>query len=456
MTEIEEALWEAWKRVGPMLAENPPELARRVGRRSSTTLRDPVRAWCMTVRANDSRIERSGLQHEWGPEGSRRKHKVTLNSAALGRLCAPVRIDWPGQTIDEVAAKLGVPRRSLDLARVRGVLRTHYVPAARGKRQPLLYADEALDPGGGCLRRADAMWGATRNIWDWRIPGGIDVTLERLPCFYNANSRYVEDEDCVTFQARATLQQPRVRLPRLPAAPPDAVWYKWKGNEYLGYDWRMPGERERYEREQRRRANSRAAYKARRQRRAVASQGRGGLRFRGWRWVCPVCAEAVVKLYYPLPEVNVLEHAAAELIKQFEPRPMHRHAGFACKRCHRLRDISRSYRQFWNQLVTRLSGGLLYGREVSKPAAMSKFVRKRRCGRRRHRDAERNEPRRRRVRELYEAGWTYRQMADRLGCSVDRIHYDLSILRKRGEISGDHRSRNHFTARQTTAERART
>src|SRR5687768_4603473 len=44
---------------------------------------------------------------------------------------------------------------------------------------------------------------------------------------------------------------------RLPPLPPDYVWYKWRGDEYVGYDWRSAAARAGYERRQRQRALAR-------------------------------------------------------------------------------------------------------------------------------------------------------------------------------------------------------
>jgi hypothetical protein len=44
-------------------------------------------------------------------------------------------------------------------------------------------------------------------------------------------------------------------------------------------------------------------------------------------------------------------------------------AGFACYRCHRIRSFSRiDAKNSWNELVSYISGGLMYGREVEMPA----------------------------------------------------------------------------------------
>jgi DNA-binding CsgD family transcriptional regulator len=43
-------------------------------------------------------------------------------------------------------------------------------------------------------------------------------------------------------------------------------------------------------------------------------------------------------------------------------------SSFACEKCHKIRRISRCDPNAWNEIVTYLSAGLLYGREVQRPA----------------------------------------------------------------------------------------
>ena len=42
--------------------------------------------------------------------------------------------------------------------------------------------------------------------------------------------------------------------------------------------------------------------------------------------------------------------------------------GFACSKCHGVHDYGRLDGRGWNELIMHLSGGLLYGKEVRKPA----------------------------------------------------------------------------------------
>jgi hypothetical protein len=56
MREVEELVQEAWRRIRPGLLAQPDELRRRLARQRTATLLRPPRAWCLAVRASDTRI----------------------------------------------------------------------------------------------------------------------------------------------------------------------------------------------------------------------------------------------------------------------------------------------------------------------------------------------------------------------------------------------------------------
>jgi DNA-binding CsgD family transcriptional regulator len=204
---------------------------------------------------------------------------------------------------------------------------------------------------------------------------------------------------------------------RLPPPPPDPVAYKWKGDEFVGYDWRAaktyPLIRENYERHQRKLAIARAAKKARYARKPPPSRAGGSVEFRGWRWLCPRCGRAVQVVFWPMTRANLavvypadreeLRRAGARAQVPWPTASM----GLACARCHRVRYFSRASKDFWNELVALLSCGLLYGREVERPAWATRR-RKRPYAPRPNR-----EPawRRLRVQELLLQGWSYKRIA---------------------------------------------
>src|SRR5437868_2590457 len=106
MDDIQDAILEAWERVERELLGDPEELQRRISRRERASMRMPPRAWCLAVRASDTRVDR----YCTSIPNKGKRHQVILDSEALARLCAPVSIEPPGEAVEDVAKKLGVIR----------------------------------------------------------------------------------------------------------------------------------------------------------------------------------------------------------------------------------------------------------------------------------------------------------------------------------------------------------
>jgi hypothetical protein len=214
----------------------------------------------------------------------------------------------------------------------------------------------------------------------------------------------------------------------LPKPLPDNAWYKWKGDEFVGYDWRSaekyPSIRTNYERHERRKESRRQAARRRRlegrlspSERAQVTGGAGSLLFRGWRWLCPVCQRRVKVIFYPLPPINLLRGGFGCLVPDDVIDPvlallppidnLRRARGFACDLCHGVRPFSRVDRNGWNETVCYLTGGLVYGREVPKPSWLT-------CDRKRaYRPIPSRAPSERRlqVQERLLRGWSYKRIA---------------------------------------------
>jgi hypothetical protein len=87
-------------------------------------------------------------------------------------------------------------------------------------------------------------------------------------------------------------------------------------------------------------------------------------------------------------------------------------SSFACYSCHRIRCFSRvDAKNSWNELVSYLSGGLLYGHEVEKPDWFMRETQRKREYRPR---ANRPAPRREQVLRRILNGWTITQIASDL------------------------------------------
>lgn len=212
---------------------------------------------------------------------------------------------------------------------------------------------------------------------------------------------------------------PPRRLKHLPPPEPDYVWYKWslpadgQPGHYLGDDssnWRK-GPADRGERP------PRWLKKSKVRRNPPPSRAGGSLLFNGWRWRCPVCGKCCRTIFLPLPPENLLARQS-RLVKRMLQRlpPRRRLEGFACERCHRVRQFSRVAHDAWNDIVSYLSGGLLYGHEVPRPEWFSKAASAdSRLRPYKPRANAKPSVRREQVTQLLLGGLTYAEIADRIG-----------------------------------------
>jgi hypothetical protein len=267
----------------PKLKNDPTELAARLQRRQRAQLNRPPRAWCIALRAADTRLTpMHAITDDCHAYADRRPHTVTIDAKLVQRLCQPVRIEPPGEPWHDVAAKLGVHAHGLRRCMKNGlfeVRRILHLGGARGRPVPVLYTPRLLDPCARGFLPPGGYWG---HAWKRRgdcVPADLHQAVRREPIFD---------------------------------------------------DW--------------------------------------PLNFRCWTWACPACDARADTLYLPL-RVPYVEHylqlglpvADAEAA----PDPA---ATFACQTCHRVHHLSRADGNSWNEFVTFLTCGLLYGREVPMPA----------------------------------------------------------------------------------------
>jgi DNA-binding CsgD family transcriptional regulator len=232
---------------------------------------------------------------------------------------------------------------------------------------------------------------------------------------------------------------------RLPRMGPDLLaWYKWRGDEYVGYDWRMaetnPLIREDFERfERRRRLQMERYYRLRAERGPrEPSRSGGSLHFNGWLWICPVCGRTCRKVVCPFPpELAACVWPVPRLAEIIEVPPVLAGAeghGFACVTCHRVSYRPMRAGEAWNQVVSYLSGGLLYGAEVTPPKWAALPAPKAHPA---------SKGRRAEVTELLMAGWSFRQMAERFGISKGSVEkYVLRTYRAHGVKSREELARS--------------
>lgn len=332
MDELDHHLLMAWNRVYERCRADPVEARRRYDRTGVGSVLDrPARAWCVAVRASDTRL--LGEPGRAGPVDScaRVAHEIELTGADLRRLGGPVWLRHPGLPLMDAAARLGRHHEAMrdwlpvrvgrTLAEKRAVAAgsgfgqrrwavyedaatgwgVQYVPCrAAGRRAgmevPVVWHDGPLNPGAFRCRPPFRHWGSLWMTMAEGIPSGFGQVLERVPVFH--------------------------------------------------------------------------------------PYGGGPARFRGWCWRCPglygkACGRLVRHLYAPLPVWTVgrmlgVEEglAVAGLAERWRPGVDDRLAGtrrLACERCWRIKRLTFSNATGWNELVSYLSGGLLYGREVERP-----------------------------------------------------------------------------------------
>jgi len=119
MNELDLELFRAWHRVRDKLQDDPEEAAKRAASSGQSTYARPVRSWCLVLRANDKRIDTHCAMDvvefiEWDEDSPQcAVEAVELTGDAVRELCAPVRIIWPGVSIDEAARIFGVNRTTI-------------------------------------------------------------------------------------------------------------------------------------------------------------------------------------------------------------------------------------------------------------------------------------------------------------------------------------------------------
>jgi len=147
---------------------------------NSTYVR-PVRAWCLCVRASDTRLEALAYINRAHAVQERAPHTITLFSETIRRLTKPVSIDCRGSTgggrrTDGVRPgwwSTGSRRAPAGRAALRAVV------GKRGKRVPYVWSPTMIDPNGFGGRGADAHWGTLWQYLHERVEDGEEITVAR-------------------------------------------------------------------------------------------------------------------------------------------------------------------------------------------------------------------------------------------------------------------------------------
>jgi DNA-binding NarL/FixJ family response regulator len=364
MDDIGQLILDAWKKLGPRIMRDSDELNRRLARRRMKILTQPVRAWCLAVRASDRRIgpghwvivpehamEVSHPEHPYEAI----EHQVIIQTHALRKYCRPVRTDSWGELVGDVAKRLGCSPAALLNARRAGKFTERLYKGLGGKHCkypiPLIHCWDVLDPSGYFhFSKPDVLWG---GMWPYladMIPDDFEQAVTRRPVFSKFGG--------------GAIGRPKVRAP--------------SDHGYKDETW-----------------------------------------FRGWKWVCPACKKEVKKIYYPLRPQTVFDYLGYDPARSRRRRAQSRKylpydvedveapvPTFACFRCHGIQSPTRLYGAGWNVMVSVMTRGMLYGHEVKRPDwyhEERKKARDRKLGR----VAVKREAVLRRLLN----GWTYKQIA---------------------------------------------
>jgi DNA-binding NarL/FixJ family response regulator len=163
----------------------------------------------------------------------------------------------------------------------------------------------------------------------------------------------------------------------------------------------------------------------------------------GWRWLCPGCKKEVRKVYYPLPprtlfdflgyDPAVCHGRVGRAPQKFQRYDLHKldppPPTFACTRCHGIHTATRCNGSTWNQVVTHLTRGMLYGHEVEKPH----WYRRQRK-RARFRVLTRPAPRRQAVLVRLSNGWTIEQISQDLLMNKPTVERNIRHICKQERV----------------------
>lgn len=291
----------------------------------------PPRALCLALRASDQRINLATatiVPESAAYPGCRawyREHTVFVDKRLLAKVCRAVEAVGPGELVEEVAGRLGVHPHSMDSVRKNGTLNVVHkkgLCGRKGKPVPVITSAPLLDPTAWGKRGPDPIWGGWWRVAGESMPDGFADRLIRAPETRLVNGR----KHHMGWRWICRGCGRRVKTVYLPTRASD-----W--GEYV------------------------------RDRGAISDAEARMVGLRGARELLRMALHGSKE-----EAAAVLRDGAAgrpnEVDAVGEPP-----ACFACGRCHRVAGWTRAkLGDSWNHLVLHFSGGLLYGREVRRPA----------------------------------------------------------------------------------------
>ncbi|MDB5318981.1 MAG: Bacterial regulatory protein luxR family [Phycisphaerales bacterium] len=197
MDDLDRTILETYLKVLPTLSEQ--DLRARLARRKTAALSRPPRAWCLAIRASDTRINNDTAiiipHHAIDFPTKPNSHEVVLDARLIRLLCKPVELE-PNTDWTRVAKSLGVHPESLRHSMRSGRFRLHHyhlLGGKRGKPVPVFLNFETLDPTSGRLREpTDPIWGSVWRYASARVPENFEQPIQRRPVYalYQGDPRF--------------------------------------------------------------------------------------------------------------------------------------------------------------------------------------------------------------------------------------------------------------------------
>jgi DNA-binding CsgD family transcriptional regulator len=367
--EVGRVIREAWSRARQQILSDPDELRRRLARRRSKSLTRPPRAWCIAIRASDRRITPA--------------HWVIFPEHALD-------LDHPEHPYQPIEHEVTIQKHAI---------RRYCNPVSFSAEDA---ADVAKILG---VSPSALLYSRSRGLFDERYIQGLGGKRGKPVPLLSPHGQLL-DPGFARFYAR-----------------PHPAW----GPDWEFFSRQFPADFEQ--------TILRKPHFARVK--PKSHHPDDPAEFWGWRWICPACKKPVRTIYYPLPVRTMFDRwfiDPAQRLKLGElnlpepPLPT-----FACRKCHNVQYISTTDRHGWNQIITYLSAGLLYGQEVPIPASFTP-ERKRTRIRQLHRQA----PMRRKVLTRLANGWSNFQIAKDLQISRKAVNQHIYIICKEEDVPDRH------------------
>jgi hypothetical protein len=397
MDQLDTHLERAWAALSARCRSDRREAARRFRRTRGCLLRRPPRAWCLCLRASDTRISPFNaiiditadpryphplaLEVHDADHALRlgTPHAITLDGETIRDLTRPVSIAWPGVEWTIAAAMLG--RHPCSIARwiKRGVLRVFERRPAHalgrgGRPIPIVWSPSPLDPNAFEAAAPDPVWGTLWRHLSDRMPLNYALTVTRVPRDRPVTVRSREGGRWIDIRRRGweficpgrlnldgSLRACGRRCTRLYA--PQTIWtLPMALGPDEAFDLAPDSEPDcdpDSDPDSRQDTGQSSDVEI-----CTKLDKRSSARSRAARSPAPAHAPAHFPAHVPggpLRLAGQWRPAMTDPSRATGPR------SFACRRCWNVRFVNLRDRSCWHEFITYISGGLLMGHEVTPP-----------------------------------------------------------------------------------------